>query len=57
MLQEIGFTQESPDPICEDNGPMIDIVRSSIPTGKNLHIYAQFFFYPRMEGSWGYNHA
>ena len=43
MLWEIGFTQEYTNPIYEDNYPIIDIVNSSIPTKRTIHIDVPFF--------------
>ena len=43
MLRELGFPQESPNPIYEENDPTIDIVNYSITTERNLRIDVRFF--------------
>ena len=43
MLWYLGFPQEYPTPIYEDNDPTIDIVNSGIPTEITRHIDVRFF--------------
>ena len=43
MLRELGFHQDSPTPINEENYPTIDIVNSSIPTEIIRHNGVRFF--------------
>ena len=43
VLSELGFKQEEPTPIYEDNKPTIDIVASQKPTERTRHIDIRFF--------------
>ena len=43
VLQELGFKQDEPTPIYEDNKPTIDIVNSKKPTQRSRHIDIRFF--------------
>ena len=43
VLAELGFPQEGPTPIYEDNKPTIDIVNSGKPTQRSRHIDIRFF--------------
>ena len=43
VLEELGFPQEGPTPIYEDNKPTIDIVNSGKPTQRSRHIDIRFF--------------
>ena len=43
MLRELGFPQEYPTPIYEDNDPIIGIVNFSMPTERTRHISVQLF--------------
>ena len=43
MLRELGFPQEYPTPIYEENDPTIDILNSSIPHERTRHIDVRFF--------------
>ena len=43
VLSELGFPQNEPTPIYEDNKPTIDIVNSKKPTQRSRHIDIRFF--------------
>jgi hypothetical protein len=43
VLNELGFKQDGPTPIYEDNKPTIDIVNSKKPTQRSRHIDIRFF--------------
>ena len=43
VMSELGFTQEGPTPIYEDNESAITIVNSCKPTERSRHIDIRFF--------------
>ena len=43
ILTELGFNQDKPTPIYEDNKPTIDIIASQKPTERTRHIDIRFF--------------
>ena len=43
ILKELGFTQEGPTPIYEDNMSAINIINNRIPTERSRHIDIQHF--------------
>ena len=43
MLSNLGFPQDGPTPIFEDNKSAIDIVNSNKPTERSRHIDIRFF--------------
>ena len=43
MLRELGFPQDSPTPIYEDNDPTIYIANYSFPTERTRHIDVRLF--------------
>ena len=43
MLTELGFPQDEPTPIYEDNASAIDIVNSQKPTERTRHMEIRYF--------------